>query len=75
MDSSIMSKQVVLSPESSLVAFALCNRAKVLSSFVNFAIMALEAPSICEVFLIAGWYMAYERTFMSIFMPSAGGLA
>ena len=55
--------------------FALWDGAKVLCGFVNFASVALETPSVCEIFLIAGWYRACERTIMSIFMPPARVLA
>ena len=75
MNSLIMSNQVIFSPESSLVAFALWDRAKVLYGFVNFPIMTLEASSVCEAFFIAGRYRAYERTAMSIFVPPARILA
>jgi hypothetical protein len=75
MDPSLMTQQVVLSSKSSLMPFALYDRAKVLCGFVDLAIVALEAPSISEILVVAGWYLAYERTFMSILMPSARRLA
>jgi hypothetical protein len=70
-----MSEQVVFSSKSSLVPFALCDRAEVLCSFVNLAIMTLEAPSISEIFIIAGRYLTDEWPVMSIRVPSATRLA
>lgn len=75
MNSLVVPDQVIFSPESSLIASAFRDGAEESCGLVNFPVVALEAASVCEAFLVAGRHRAYERAVTAIFVPPARMLA